>query len=54
MKITELTAIHVRIPLRKPIRHASHTRSATDNLVIRCVLEDEHLIVFDLRSPEAR
>lgn len=40
MKIVELTAFHVRIPLRKPIRHASHTRSETDNLVVRCVLED--------------
>jgi muconate cycloisomerase len=40
VKITELTAFHVKIPLRKPIRHASHTRSDTDNLVIRCVLDD--------------
>ncbi len=40
MKIVELTAYQVRIPLRKPIRHASHTRSATDNVLVRCVLED--------------
>lgn len=40
MKITELTAFQVRIPLRKPIRHASHSRTSTDNLVIRCVLAD--------------
>jgi muconate cycloisomerase len=40
VNIAELTAYHVRIPLRKPIRHASHTRSDTDNLLIRCVLED--------------
>ncbi len=40
MKVVELTAYQVRIPLRKPIRHASHTRSATDNVLVRCVLED--------------
>ncbi len=40
MRIVELTAIQVQIPLRKPIRHASHTRTNTDNIVVRCVLED--------------
>ncbi|HVS35017.1 MAG TPA: dipeptide epimerase [Gemmataceae bacterium] len=40
MKIAEMTAFHVRIPLRKPIRHASHNRTETDNLLIRCVLDD--------------
>jgi muconate cycloisomerase len=40
MRIIELTAFHVRIPLRKPIKHASHTRSSTDNILIRCVLEN--------------
>lgn len=40
MKIVELTAYHVRIPLRRPIRHASHRRTETDNLLVRCVLED--------------
>ncbi len=40
MKVVELTAYHVYIPLCRPIRHASHTRSATDNLLVRCVLED--------------
>jgi muconate cycloisomerase len=40
LRIVELTAYHVRISLRKPIRHASHTRSATDNVLVRCVLED--------------
>jgi muconate cycloisomerase len=40
LRIVELTACHVRIPLRKPVRHASFTRSATDNVVVRCVLED--------------
>ncbi len=41
MKIAELTAYHVRIPLKKPIRHASHRRTDTDNLLVRCVLEDK-------------
>jgi muconate cycloisomerase len=40
VRIVEVTAFHVRIPLRKPIRHASYVRSATDNLVVRCVLEN--------------
>jgi muconate cycloisomerase len=40
VKIVELSAYHVRIPLRKPIRHASHSRAATDNVLVRCVLED--------------
>jgi len=41
VKIAELTAFHVRIPLRKPIRHASHRRTDTDNLLVRCVLDDK-------------
>jgi muconate cycloisomerase len=40
MSVAELTAFAVRIPLRKPIRHASFTRAETDNLVVRCVLDD--------------
>lgn len=40
MKIAALTAYHVRIPLRRRIRHASHSRTETDNLLVRCVLDD--------------
>ena len=40
MRVVELTAWHVRIPLKKPIRHASHTRTETDNVVVRCTLAD--------------
>src|SRR5437660_8788288 len=40
MRVVELAAIHVRIPLRKPVRHASHVRSTSDNVLVRCVLED--------------
>ena len=40
MRVVELTALQVKIPLRKSIRHASHTRTETDNLIVRCRLED--------------
>jgi muconate cycloisomerase len=40
LKIVALTAFHVRIPLRRRIRHASHTRTETDNLLVRCILAD--------------
>jgi muconate cycloisomerase len=41
LKIVELTAYHIRIQLRKPIRHASHSRLDTDNVLVRCVLADQ-------------
>lgn len=40
MHITELTAYHVRIPLRSTIRHASFTRDANDTLIVSCRLDD--------------
>lgn len=40
MRVVELIAWQVRIPLRKPIRHASYTRSASDNVVVGCRLEN--------------
>src|SRR5687768_15863793 len=40
MRVVELTAWPIRIPLKKPIRHASYKRTETDNLVIRCRLAD--------------
>jgi L-alanine-DL-glutamate epimerase-like enolase superfamily enzyme len=40
VRIVELTAFHVRIPLRRSVRHASHRRTETDNLLVRCVLDD--------------
>ncbi len=40
MKIIALHAYQIRIPLRRRIRHAAHTRTETDNLLVRCVLED--------------
>jgi muconate cycloisomerase len=41
MRVVELTAYHVQIRLRKPFRHASHTRDATHNVLVRCVLDDQ-------------
>lgn len=40
MKIVELTAYHVRVRLRRAVHHASHRRTETDNLVVRCALDD--------------
>jgi muconate cycloisomerase len=40
LKIAELTAFLVHIPLRRPVRHARHERTETENVVVRCVLED--------------
>lgn len=39
MRVTRLTAYHVRIPLKHQVRHASHTREETDSLVVRCELD---------------
>ncbi|MBL8822967.1 MAG: dipeptide epimerase [Planctomycetia bacterium] len=38
MNIQKLVARHIRIPLRKPIKHASHERRETDNLLMECHL----------------
>src|SRR5438128_12245036 len=40
MRVKEITAWQVRIPLKKPIQHASHTRTESDNVVIRVKLDD--------------
>ena len=40
MRVREIVVYHVCIPLRKPIRHASHSRTDTDSLVVRCTLYD--------------
>lgn len=40
MRVAELTAFHIHVPLKKPIRHASHARTSTENLIVRCVLAD--------------
>ncbi|MBX9582122.1 MAG: dipeptide epimerase [Gemmataceae bacterium] len=40
MRVVELEARHVLIPLRRKVTHASHARTDTDNLVVRCLLSD--------------
>ncbi len=40
MKVKELQIARLRIPLRRPVRHASHTRTETENLYVRCILAD--------------
>jgi muconate cycloisomerase len=41
MRVKEITAWQVRIPLKKPIQHASHTRTETDNVIVRVVLDNK-------------
>lgn len=43
MRVVQLSLFHTRVPLRKRIRHASHVRTETENIVARCVLEDGSL-----------
>ena len=40
MRVVELEALQVRIPLKRRVTHASHSRSETENLVVRCILSD--------------
>lgn len=40
MRVREFTVYHVRIPLRKSVRHASHERIDTESLIVRCLLEN--------------
>lgn len=40
MNIRELVAFVVRIPLKRRITHASHTRTDTDNILVRVTLND--------------
>lgn len=40
MASVRLDCYHVALPLKKPIKHASHQRTSSDNLVVRATLED--------------
>ena len=40
MQIVELTAHAIQLPLKRTIKHASHTRTATENVVVVCKLDD--------------
>src|SRR5262249_28323746 len=41
MKVATLTAFVVRVPLKKRIKHASHARTETDNVIVRVQLNDK-------------
>jgi len=40
MRVRSLHLIHARIPLKRTIRHASHSRQSNDTLLVRCELDD--------------
>lgn len=40
MRPRALDLYHVAVPLRKPIKHASHERTTSDNLIVRITLAD--------------
>ncbi len=40
MHVVSLEARHVRLRLRRPVKHASHSRTDTDNLIVRIQLSD--------------
>jgi muconate cycloisomerase len=40
MSLRSIVIYHVAVPLKKSIRHASHERITSDNLVVRVTLED--------------
>lgn len=39
-RLASLAAYHVRIPLKKAVKHASHARRENDTLLVRAVLDD--------------
>jgi len=40
MNIVQLQAFVVRVPLKRAVKHASHVRKFTDNVIVRCELAD--------------
>ncbi|MDG3002990.1 enolase C-terminal domain-like protein [Paludisphaera mucosa] len=38
--IRRMTLLRVQVPLKKPVKHASHERTASENLVVRIELDD--------------
>ncbi len=43
MSLRAIELFHVAMPLKKPIRHASHERTTSDNLVVRATLDTGHV-----------
>lgn len=40
MGLVRIECFHAALPLKKPIRHASHERTTSDSLIVRATLED--------------
>ncbi|WP_437229761.1 mandelate racemase/muconate lactonizing enzyme family protein [Planctomicrobium sp. SH661] len=40
MRIAEIQVLHARIPLKQRIKHASHSRTENDSILVRCRLDD--------------
>lgn len=40
MRIAELVAYHVQLPLKRRIRHASFSRRSSDSFIVKCILDD--------------
>src|SRR4051794_6358804 len=40
LRVVRLQAFVVQLRLRRAVRHASHTRTSTDNVIVRCELSD--------------
>ena len=40
MKIKTLRLVHAAVPLKKVIKHASHERASSENLIVRVELAD--------------
>lgn len=40
MQVVDLEVRQIRLPLRRPVKHASHSRTETDNILVRCTLSD--------------
>jgi muconate cycloisomerase len=40
IRVVGLTAFIVELPLRRAIRHASHVRTSTQNVIVKCTLSD--------------
>jgi muconate cycloisomerase len=40
LAVQRLELLHIDVPLKRPIRHASHERTGSDNLVVRLTLDD--------------
>jgi L-alanine-DL-glutamate epimerase-like enolase superfamily enzyme len=43
VRIVELAAFQVRIPLKRQVRHASHARTDTESLIVRATLDTGHV-----------